>query len=82
VQVAARRRRRPSARTGWGVPGVWRPSAGFEAFAEELAQASATSDARQTQQRREHLAVKYRLSYPADLVPALKAKCGLKLIGG
>jgi hypothetical protein len=24
----------------------------------------------------------YRLSYPADLVPALKAKYGLKLIGG
>jgi hypothetical protein len=82
VQVAARRRRRRSARTRWSVPGVWRPSAGFEAFVEELAPASAASDARQTQQRREHFAVKYRLSYPADLVPALKAKCGLKLIGG
>jgi hypothetical protein len=81
VQVAARRRRRRSARTRWGVPGVWRPSAGFEAFVEELAQASATSDARHTQQRRERLAVKYRLGYPADLVPALKAKYGLKLIG-
>src|SRR5512146_187066 len=57
-------------------------SAGFEVFVEELAQASATSDARQAQQRREHLAVKYRLSCPADLVPALKAKHGLKLIGG
>jgi hypothetical protein len=31
-----------------GVPGVWRPSAGFEAFVEELAPASATGDARQT----------------------------------
>ena len=40
VQVAARCRRRRSARTRWGVPGVWRPSAGFEAFVEELARAS------------------------------------------
>jgi len=81
VQVAARCRRRRSARTRWGVPGVWRPSAGFEAFAEELARASAAGDARRTRQRRERLAVKYRLSYPADLVLVLKAKCGLKLIG-
>jgi hypothetical protein len=57
-----------------GVPGVWRPWDGFEAFAEELASASAASDARQAQQRREHLAVKYRLSYPADLVPAVKGE--------
>jgi hypothetical protein len=81
VQVAARCRRRRSARPRWGVPGVWRPSAGFEAFVEELAPASAAGDARRTRQRRERLAVKYRLSYPADLVLALKAKCGLKLIG-
>jgi hypothetical protein len=81
VQVAACRRRRRSARTRWSVPGVWRPSAGFETLVEELAPASATSDARQTQQRREHFAVKYRLSYATDLVPALKAKHGLKLIG-
>jgi hypothetical protein len=65
-----------------GVPSAWRPWAGFEPFAEELAPASAASDARQARQRREHLAVKYRLSYPADLVPALKVKYGLKLIGG
>ena len=55
--------------------------AGFEAFFEELAQASATGDARQIQQRRADLAVKYRLGYPTDLVPALQAKYGLKLIG-
>jgi hypothetical protein len=55
--------------------------AGFEAFFEELAQAFATGDAQQIQQRREDLAVKYRLGYPTDLVPALKAKYGLKLIG-
>jgi len=55
--------------------------AGFEAFFEELAQAAATGDARQIQQRREDLAVKYRLDYPAELVPELKAKYGLKLIG-
>jgi hypothetical protein len=61
----------------WRMAAVGR----FEAFVEELAQASATSDARHTQQRRERLAVKYRLGYPADLVPALKAKYGLKLIG-
>jgi hypothetical protein len=29
-----------------GVPGVWRLSAAFEAFVEELAQASAASDVR------------------------------------
>jgi hypothetical protein len=69
----------PGAR--WSVRGVWRPSAGIEAFVEELAQASATSAAQQAQQRREHLAGKYRLRYPAGLVPALKAKYGLKLIG-
>jgi quercetin dioxygenase-like cupin family protein len=55
--------------------------AGFEAFFEELARASATGDAGQIQRRRADLAVKYRLEYPADLVPALKAKYGLKLIG-
>ena len=55
--------------------------AGFEAFFEELAQAAASGDARQIQQRREDLAVKYRLDYPAELVPELKAKYGLKLIG-
>jgi quercetin dioxygenase-like cupin family protein len=55
--------------------------AGFEAFFEELAQAFATGDAGQIQQRRADLAVKYRLGYPTDLVPALKAKYGLKLIG-
>jgi quercetin dioxygenase-like cupin family protein len=55
--------------------------AGFEAFFEELAQASATGDARQIQQRRADLAVKYRLGYPTDLVHALKAKYDLKLIG-
>src|SRR5512142_31452 len=56
--------------------------AGFETFFEELAQAFATRDAAQIQQRREDLAVKYRLGYPAGLVPELKAKHGLKLIGG
>lgn len=65
----------------WSVPGVWRPPAGFGAFAEELAPASAASGARQTRQRWECLAVKYGLSYLADLVPALKVKYGLKLIG-
>jgi quercetin dioxygenase-like cupin family protein len=55
--------------------------AGFEAFFEELAQASAAGDARQVQQRRADLAVKYRLGYPAGLIPELKAKHGLKLIG-
>ena len=55
--------------------------AGFEAFFEELAEASATGDARQVQQRRAALAVKYRLDYPTELVPHLKAKYGLKLIG-
>jgi len=55
--------------------------AGFEAFFEELAQVSVTGDARQIEQGRADLAVKYRLGYPTDLVPALKAKYGLKLIG-
>lgn len=55
--------------------------AGFEAFFEELAEAAATGDAGQIQQRRADLAVKYRLDYPTDLVPELKAKYGLKLIG-
>ena len=55
--------------------------AGFEAFFEELAAASPASDAPQIQQRRAHLAVKYRLGYLTGLVPALKAKYGLKLIG-
>ena len=55
--------------------------AGFEAFFEELAAASATGDARQTQQRRADLAAKYRLGYFTELVPALKAKHRLKLIG-
>lgn len=53
----------------------------FEAFFEELAAASATGDARQTQQRRADLAAKYRLGYFTELVPALKAKHRLKLIG-
>jgi quercetin dioxygenase-like cupin family protein len=53
--------------------------AGFEAFFEELAAAS--GDARQTQQRRADLAAKYRLGYFTELVPALKAKHRLKLIG-
>jgi quercetin dioxygenase-like cupin family protein len=55
--------------------------AGLEAFFEELAEAAATGDAGQIQQRRADLAVKYRLDYPAELVPELKAKYGLKLIG-
>ena len=55
--------------------------AGFEAFFEELAEAFATGDAGQIQRRRVDLAVKYRLDYPTDLVPELKAKYGLKLIG-
>ena len=55
--------------------------AGFEAFFEELAAASATGDARQTQQRRADLAAKYRLGYFTERVPALKAKHRLKLIG-
>jgi hypothetical protein len=50
-------------------------------FFEELAAASATGDARQTQQRRAELAAKYRLGYFTELVPALKAKHRLKLIG-
>ncbi|HUK72248.1 MAG TPA: hypothetical protein VLW50_26350 [Streptosporangiaceae bacterium] len=55
--------------------------AGFEAFFEELAQASATGDPRQVQQRRADLAAKYRLDYLTEPVPDLKAKYGLKLIG-
>ena len=55
--------------------------AGFEAFFEEMAEAAATGDAGQIQQRRADLAAKYRLDYPTDLVPELKAKYGLKLIG-
>ena len=55
--------------------------AGFETFFEELAEAAATGDARQIQERRADLAVKYRLDYPSELVPELKAKYGLKLIG-
>jgi quercetin dioxygenase-like cupin family protein len=55
--------------------------AGFEAYFEELAAASATGDARQTQQRRADLAAKYRLGYFTELAPALKAKHRLKLIG-
>jgi quercetin dioxygenase-like cupin family protein len=55
--------------------------AGFEAFFAEVAQAFAAGDARQAQQRRADLAVKYRLSYPAGLIPELKARHGLKLIG-
>jgi hypothetical protein len=55
--------------------------AGFEAFFEELAEASATGEAGQIQQRRGNLAVKYRLGYPTELLPELKAKHGLKLIG-
>lgn len=55
--------------------------AGFEAFFEELAQASVTGDAGLIQQRRADLAVKYRLGYLTELVPDLKAKYGLKLIG-
>lgn len=55
--------------------------AGFEAFFEELAEAAATRDAGQIQQRRADLAVKYRLEYPTEMVPHLKAKYGLKLIG-
>lgn len=46
-----------------------------------MKEAAATGDAGQIQRRRESLAVKYRLDYPADLVPELKAKYGLKLIG-
>ena len=60
----------------------WGDSPGrVEAFSEELAAASATGDARQTQQRRADLAAKYRLGYFTELVPALKAKHRLKLIG-
>jgi quercetin dioxygenase-like cupin family protein len=55
--------------------------AGFEAFFEELAAASATGDARHIQQRRTDLAVKYRLGYFTELVPDLKERHGLKLIG-
>jgi quercetin dioxygenase-like cupin family protein len=54
---------------------------GFEAFFEELAEAAATGDAGQVQQRRADLAAKYRLEYLTELVPALKAKYGLKLTG-
>jgi preprotein translocase subunit Sec63 len=55
--------------------------AGFEAFFEDLAAATATGDASQIRQRRADLAVKYRLDYLTELVPDLKAKYGLKLIG-
>ena len=55
--------------------------AGFEAFFEELAAATATGDASQIRKRRADLAVKYRLNYLTELVPELKAKYGLKLIG-
>jgi quercetin dioxygenase-like cupin family protein len=55
--------------------------AGLEAFFEELAEAAAIADAGQIQQRRADLAVRYRLDYSTDLVPELKAKYGLKLIG-
>ena len=55
--------------------------AGFEAFFEELAAAPATGDSRRIQQRRADLAANYRLGYFTDLVPDLKAKHGLKLIG-
>ena len=55
--------------------------AGFEAFFEELAEASATGDALQVRQRRADLASKYGLTYLTELVPDLKARYGLKLIG-
>jgi quercetin dioxygenase-like cupin family protein len=54
---------------------------GFEAFFEELAEASSTGDARLIQQRRADLALKYRLDYLTELVPDLKAKYCLMLIG-
>jgi quercetin dioxygenase-like cupin family protein len=55
--------------------------AGPETFFEELAQAAATGDAGQIQQRRLELAAKYQLDYPTEQVPELKAKYGLQLIG-
>jgi len=55
--------------------------AGFEAFFAELAQASVTGDTQQIQQRRADLAVRYRLDYLTELVPELKARHGLELIG-
>ena len=54
---------------------------GFEAFFEDLAQAAATGDAGQVRQRRAELVARHRLGYLTDLVPALKAKYGLKMIG-
>ena len=54
---------------------------GFEAFFEDLAEAAATNDARLAQQRRADLASKYGLTYLTELVPDLKARYGLKLIG-
>jgi hypothetical protein len=56
-------------------------SLGFEASFEELAEASSTGDARLIQHRRADLALKYRLDYLTQLVPDLKAKYGLMLIG-
>jgi quercetin dioxygenase-like cupin family protein len=51
--------------------------AGFEAFFDELAEASTTGNAQLIQQRRAELARKYRLDYLTELVPGLKAKYGL-----
>jgi len=54
---------------------------GFEAFFEELAEALATGDAQQVQQRRIDLGVRHRLDYLTEWVPDLKAKYDLRLIG-
>lgn len=54
---------------------------GFEAFFEDLAEAATTGDARRVRQRRADLAIRHRLDYLTELIPALKAKYGLKLIG-
>ena len=80
VQVAVRRRRRRSARTRWGAvgrggrrPGL-RPS--WKSWRSHPRPAMPADPATTGAPRRQ-----YRISYPADLVPALTAKCGLKLIG-
>ena len=54
---------------------------GFEAFFEDLAQAAATGDAGRVRQRRAELVARHRRGYLTDLVPALNAKYGLKMIG-
>ena len=69
-----------------GHPRIWtRPvlftSSGLVGTSRIWTEAAATGDAGQIQQRRADLAVKYRLHYLTEMVPELKARYGLKLIG-